>query len=75
MTIWFTSDTHFSHAGIVEERFANRRPFASIEEHDEALIANWNGCIGQGDTVYHLGDFSLSRDERAIRRVFNALNG
>ena len=36
--LFFTSDTHFGHRHILE--FC-KRPFSSIEEHDEQLIANW----------------------------------
>lgn len=34
MTVWFTADTHFGHDKI---RVYCKRPFASIEEHDEAF--------------------------------------
>lgn len=61
--LFLTADTHFGHANIV--RYA-QRPFASIEAHDEALIANWNATVAPGDIVYHLGDFAFaSRDATA----------
>jgi len=34
---------------------------ARAEEMNEVLIANWNSVVSEGDTVYHLGDFSFSR--------------
>ena len=52
--VFFTSDTHFGHENIL--KFCNR-PFSSIEDHDLALINNWNSVIGNDDTVFHLGDF------------------
>ena len=56
MTIFFTSDTHFGHAKIIE--YLNR-PFATAEEMDEQLAVRWNEIVGEKDTVYHLGDFTL----------------
>jgi len=57
MTTWFTSDHHFGHANII--RFCNR-PFDSVEQMDQAMIDRWNSVVGPGDTVYHLGDFTLT---------------
>jgi calcineurin-like phosphoesterase family protein len=71
-TTWFTSDTHFGHAKIIE--FCNR-PFASMEEMDEEMIRRWNAVVAKGDTVYHLGDFSLAKDHKAIPRYLERLNG
>lgn len=56
MTTWFTSDTHFSHAKIIE--FCGR-PFANVEEMDREMVARWNARVQPGDTVYHLGDFAF----------------
>ena len=56
--LFFTSDTHFSDPRVLR---IDRRPFASLAEHDEALVANWNGTVGPEDEVWHLGDFSLPR--------------
>jgi calcineurin-like phosphoesterase family protein len=54
MTIFFTADTHFSHASIIG--FCDR-PFRDTQDMDEALVANWNRRVGPDDTVFHLGDF------------------
>lgn len=68
---WFTSDTHFGHANII--RYCNR-PFDSVEHMDRVLIENWNRVVGSGDTVYHLGDFTLGNATRA-REYLGQLNG
>lgn len=52
--LWFTSDTHFCHNNIL--RLCNR-PWDNIDEHDKALIDNWNSVVNPDDTVFHLGDF------------------
>lgn len=53
---FFISDTHFGHKNII--RFCDR-PFADVDEMNEALIDNWNNVVGEDDTVYHLGDVAL----------------
>ena len=64
--IYFTADTHFDHANII--RFCNR-PFATVEEMNEALIANWNRKVHGNDTVYILGDmFFRTTDPEPILR-------
>ena len=64
MAVFFTADTHFGHGAVI--RFCSR-PFASAEEMDEALLANWRACVGPKDTVYHLGDVLFGNREQATR--------
>ncbi|AMB45084.1 metallophosphoesterase family protein [Methylobacterium sp. AMS5] len=75
MRVYFTSDTHFGHSGILSERMRRPRPFASIEQHDEHLIAAWNNRIRPGDEVWHLGDFAYGASAAHCRSVFSRLNG
>jgi calcineurin-like phosphoesterase family protein len=65
--VFFTSDTHFQHRFV-----AGLRGFATPEEHDEAVIANWNDAITAGDTVWHLGDVGMGR---AFLPLIGRLNG
>lgn len=69
--VFFTSDTHFGHSKIIEYC---KRPFSSIEEHDNALIQNWNSVVGQDDTVFHLGDFAYGNSQ-FIANTIKQLNG
>jgi calcineurin-like phosphoesterase family protein len=55
--IWFTADTHYYHTNVI--RFC-ARPFSSVEEMNEAMVARWNEVVRPEDTVYHLGDFSMA---------------
>lgn len=50
------------------------RPFETIKEHDETLIARWNATVSRGDRVYHLGDFALTSRIRAVE-LLGRLNG
>ena len=69
--VFFTSDTHFGHSKIIDYC---KRPFSSIEEHDKALIQNWNNTVGQDDTVFHLGDFAYGNSQ-FIANIIKQLNG
>ena len=69
--VWFTSDTHFGHQ---KDFLYEPRGFASSEEHDAAIIENWNSIIGPDDEVYHLGDVMLGDNEHGIK-CLEQLNG
>ena len=72
MAIFFTADTHFGHANIIKHC---RRPFASVEEMDAALIGRVNAVVGADDWLYHLGDFSFrSGDPGAYRARIRCKN-
>ncbi|MCM1048541.1 MAG: metallophosphoesterase family protein [Clostridiales bacterium] len=53
---WVTSDLHIGHN---KPFLYEPRGFKSIEEHDRALVKNWNELINADDTVYVLGDVML----------------
>ena len=72
MTVFFTSDTHFSDPRILR---IDRRPFASLDDHDAALIANWNAVVGPEDEVWHLGDFALGPPPARVHEILAGLNG
>lgn len=74
---WLVSDTHFGHANIC--KFTRKdgswlRPWREIEDHDLALIDNWNSVVKPKDKVYHLGDVGF-RNATYTGRVLAALNG
>jgi calcineurin-like phosphoesterase family protein len=72
MTVFFTSDTHFGHAGALS---LYRRPFASVADMNEAMVARWNEAVGPGDEVWHLGDFSLRQPPQVVAETLGRLNG
>lgn len=67
--IWFTADPHFGDDRI---RKYENRPFATVDEMDEQLIARWNRVVAEDDTVYVLGDFGATGREAEI---VSRLNG
>lgn len=70
--IYFLSDTHFYHTAILGYC---SRPFSSIEEMDETLIANWNNTIFDNDTVYFLGDLALNSTKDQVKTLVSNLKG
>ncbi|MDH7796392.1 MULTISPECIES: metallophosphoesterase [unclassified Beijerinckia] len=72
MTVWFTADTHFGHANIINYC---RRPFASVEEMNAALIQRWNYYVQPEDTVFHLGDFAFHSKPRDMQSLLTQLHG
>ena len=71
--VFFTSDTHFGHKNLL--KIGKGRPFDTIEEHDEALIENWNKVVKPNDLVYHLGDVAMATDANRLREIFKRLKG
>ena len=57
--IWFTADHHFGHENII--KYVNR-PFKDAAHMDAELIERWNSKVAPEDTVYYLGDFTLSNN-------------
>lgn len=56
--IFFTSDYHAFHKKILT--LGKGRPFASLDEHNSALVDRHNAVVRPGDKVYNLGDFAMS---------------
>ena len=69
--VYLTSDSHFNHLNIM--KFC-KRPFKSVEEMNEALIANWNEKVPEDGIVFHLGDFAWGPINQ-WRPIVERLNG
>lgn len=69
--IFVTSDLHFGQ----DKPFLYRpRGFTSIQEHDEAIIENWNSVVSPEDHVFILGDLMLGDNEHGMA-CMRRLNG
>lgn len=69
--IFFTSDTHFSHARIND---LAARPFRDVQHMNEMIVKGWNETIAPNDIVYHLGDVAMGSFVDSIQYV-NRLAG
>jgi len=70
--IFVTADTHFGHVNISGPALSSwskgYRNFASVDEMDNTIIDNINSVVGEGDVLYHLGDFAMGpRDIPGMR--------
>ena len=54
--IWLTSDLHLFHN---QEFIYKSRGFDTVEQMNEAIEANWNVLIDDGDDIYVLGDLMV----------------
>ena len=68
---FYISDWHYGHKNIMAY---DNRPFRSVEEMNDALIANWNSAVSQDDTVYVLGDMFWCGEQAAIP-ILDSLHG
>ena len=64
----FIADLHLGHKFM-----ATHRGFASVEEHDEHIIAQWNSVVHKRDTTYILGDVTMEKAEQYA--LLDRLNG
>jgi calcineurin-like phosphoesterase family protein len=69
--VYVISDMHFFHEKIIE--YADR-PFKDIAEHNKIICKNWNETIGDGDTVFVLGDVGFGSNSR-LKKLIGTLNG
>lgn len=71
--IFITSDLHFYHKGILGF-CPDTRPWSTLDDMTEGLIAEWNSLISPEDSVLHLGDFSFKGKE-GTEAILERLNG
>lgn len=69
--VFLTSDLHVNHLNII--KYCDR-PFASIEEMDEHMIARWNETVGVDDIVYVLGDYAMGDRKKGLSYLLR-MNG
>lgn len=68
MKTYFTADTHFAHEKVLTITDRDLH-FASVEQHDDALIGGINSTVGEGDRLFILGDFAWRAGESFTKRI------
>lgn len=71
--LFFTSDLHFFHEGIINHC---DRPFKDAQEMGEMLIRNWNAIIPPDGQVFVLGDMFWKKGEvDKCKKIMSRLAG
>jgi calcineurin-like phosphoesterase family protein len=69
-TLYFTSDSHFSHSNICsattkwKDAGDTVRKFDSLEMMNQTIVDNINAVVGENDILFHLGDWSFGGFEQ-----------
>jgi calcineurin-like phosphoesterase family protein len=73
-SIYLISDLHLGHSNIIHYC---ARPFVAFDakEMNSVLVENWNNVVHRDNTLYCLGDLSLSRRENSTEYWLSKLNG
>jgi calcineurin-like phosphoesterase family protein len=77
MTIWFCSDHHLFHQGVLNFKRKDGTPlrsFSSVEEMNETILQRHNELVHPSDHVYFMGDVTF-RTGREFDDLFNKFNG
>lgn len=69
--IWVWSDQHFYHKNIIE---FSERPYESLEQMNEHLIANYNEYVGENDICIWVGDIGL-KGTTILNELLSRCNG
>ena len=72
LKLFVTSDLHLNHD---KDFVYASRGFQTIQEHDEAIIRNWNSVVSKNDMVYVLGDVIMGNDREDSLNKLKRLNG
>ena len=68
---YYIGDLHYGHSNTLAY---DRRPFLTVESHDEAIIERWNDTVNIDDHTYIMGDLSYHNVTKTID-IINQLNG
>ena len=67
MSNYYIGDLHLGHLNIITK--FDKRPFKTIEEHDDLIISNINKVVTPQDNLYFLGDVSWYNPEKTAELI------
>ena len=67
---YFSSDWHLGHTNVIKY---DSRPFSNTEEMDKEIISRATDLLKEGDSLYYLGDFALTRSKNAMEGYIKAI--
>ena len=69
MSVYYTADWHLNHENLIKRK---ARKASSVVEINELIISNVNEVVGEQDTLYILGDLTMSNAEN-LRALMDML--
>lgn len=71
MAVYVSADWHIDHKNIL--KYCNR-PFYTVKDHDNHIVAAINKCVQPGDTLYFLGDMLFANEKYYEQNLVDLLN-
>ncbi len=68
---FFAADHHLFHGNIIKY---SKRPFSSVEEMNETIIAQHNAVVKPEDDIYFLGDFAFVDSPQEFEKLISRFN-
>jgi calcineurin-like phosphoesterase family protein len=66
VSTFFSADLHLGHAAVLTY---SRRPFATVDHMNEALVDGWNETVTDDDEIWVLGDVALGKIDDTLALV------
>lgn len=71
MAMRFISDLHLNHNNVLH---FDKRPFKTIEEHNNFIVNQWNNVVKEDDEIYILGDVGFGGSSKIVS-IISSLKG
>ena len=75
MKKFYIADLHLFHGSVLAGGKFHERPYKTMDEMIEGIIANWNKTVSNGDIVYLLGDVSFKGNVEETAEILSQFKG